>query len=242
MALSPSGKEIAFVIRGEIFVTAIDHDITKRITNTPGQERSVSFSPDGKSLLYAGERNGSWNVYQTSLTRKSEPFFYRSTVLEEKVIVETAKDEFQPRYSPDGKEVAYLENRVVLKVKNLAANAVRLILDSTYNYSYSDGDQWYEWSPDGKWFIISIIDKDRWVDEVGIIDAQGKGPIRNVTQSGYSIINQSGLRMENYSFIPVINPDLEVMVHGAPKAMYMVHSSHKMHLKDLNLTKMNLNY
>ena len=186
MALSPSGKEIAFVIRGEIYVTAVDHEITKRITNTPGQERSVSFSPDGKSLLYAGERNGSWNVYHTSLTRKSEPFFYRSTVLEEKAIVETAKDEFQPRYSPDGKEVAFLENRVVVKVKNLATNAIRLILDSTYNYSYSDGDQWYEWSPDGKWFLISIIDKSRWVDEVGIIDAQGKGPIRNVTQSGYS--------------------------------------------------------
>ncbi|MGA1434482.1 MAG: S41 family peptidase, partial [Candidatus Kapaibacteriota bacterium] len=58
--------------------------------------------------------------------------------------------------------------------------------DSTYNYSYTDGDQWYEWSPDGKWFLLSIIDKDRWVDEVGIIDAQGKGPIRNITQSGYS--------------------------------------------------------
>ena len=186
MALSPSGKEVAFVIRGEIYVTAVDHEVTKRITNTPGQERSVSFSPDGKSLLYAGERNGSWNVYQTSLTRKSEPFFYRSTVLEEKAIIETMKDEFQPRYSPDGKEVAYLENRVVLKVKNLASNAIRLIVDSTYNYSYTDGDQWYEWSPDGKWFLVSIIDKSRWVDEVGIIDAQGKGPIRNVTQSGYS--------------------------------------------------------
>ncbi len=186
MALSPSGKEIAFIIRGEIFVTSVDHEVTKRITNTPGQERSISFSPDGKSLLYAGERNGSWNVYQTSLTRKAEPFFYRSTVLEEKAIIETEKDEFQPRYSPDGKEVAFLENRVTLKVKNLASDNVRLILDSTYNYSYSDGDQWYEWSPDGKWLLVSIIDKDRWVDEVGIIDAQGKGPIQNITQSGYS--------------------------------------------------------
>jgi Tol biopolymer transport system component/C-terminal processing protease CtpA/Prc len=186
MALSPSGKEIAFIIRGEIFVTSVDHEVTKRITNTPGQERSISFSPDGKSLLYAGERNGSWNVYQTSLTRKAEPFFYRSTVLEEKAIIETTKDEFQPRYSPDGKEVAFLENRVTLKVKNLASDNVRLILDSTYNYSYSDGDQWYEWSPDGKWLLVSIIDKDRWVDEVGIIDAQGKGPIQNITQSGYS--------------------------------------------------------
>ncbi|MFM8840966.1 MAG: peptidase S41, partial [bacterium] len=186
MSLSPSGKEIAFVIRGEIYVTSVDYEVTKRITNTPGQERSVSFSPDGKSLLYAGERNGSWNIYQSSLTRKSEPFFYKSTVLEEKAIVETAKDEFQPRYSPDGKEIAYLENRVVLKVKNIPFGDIRTVLDSTYNYSYSDGDQWYEWSPDGKWFLVSIIDKDRWVDEVGIIDAKGKGPVRNITQSGYS--------------------------------------------------------
>ena len=45
--LSPTGKEIAFINRGEIFVTAVDHDLTKRITDTPEQERSVSFSPDG---------------------------------------------------------------------------------------------------------------------------------------------------------------------------------------------------
>src|ERR1051325_1520311 len=46
--VSPNGKEIAFAARGEIFVSSIEYGATRRITNTPGQERSVSFSPDGK--------------------------------------------------------------------------------------------------------------------------------------------------------------------------------------------------
>src|SRR6185503_5629868 len=48
MAVCPDGKEIAFVYRGEIFVTAVDGNVTKRITNTPYQERMIPFSPDGR--------------------------------------------------------------------------------------------------------------------------------------------------------------------------------------------------
>src|SRR6059058_4615831 len=40
-ALSPNGKEIAFVVRGEVFVTSVEGGYTKRITNTPQQERTV---------------------------------------------------------------------------------------------------------------------------------------------------------------------------------------------------------
>ena len=53
--LSPNGKEFAFVFRGEVFVSNMDGKMVKRITNTPYQERSVSFSPDGRSLVYAAE-------------------------------------------------------------------------------------------------------------------------------------------------------------------------------------------
>ena len=138
MSLSPSGKEIAFIVRGEVFVTSVDYEITKRITNTAEQERSVSFSPDGRSVIYAGERDGSWNIYKTSLIRKEEPFFFKSTVLQEEAMISSAKEEFQPKFSPSGDEIAYLEDRVVLKVYNIASKKTRLIVDSTYNYSYSD--------------------------------------------------------------------------------------------------------
>jgi len=44
VAVSPNGKEIAFIFRGEVFVTSVKEGTTKRITNTPEQERTLDFS------------------------------------------------------------------------------------------------------------------------------------------------------------------------------------------------------
>ncbi|MGV8040456.1 MAG: S41 family peptidase [Thermoanaerobaculaceae bacterium] len=185
LAPSPDGKEIAFVARGEVFVTSTEHGDTRRITDTPEQERSVSFSPDGKSLLYAGERDGSWNVYRTDRTDPAEPAFFNATALKESVVIATPAEEFQPAFSPDGKEVAYLEERTTLKVINLASGKTRTVLPGELNYSYADGDQWYEWSPDGRSFAVQFLSPGRWSTEVGIVPSSGEGTLVNVSQSGY---------------------------------------------------------
>jgi len=186
MALSPNGKEIAFIVRGEVFVTSVEGGITKRITNTPSQERSVSFSPDGRTLVYAAERKGSWDVFKTTIARASEPYFYASTVLNEEPVVATAAEEFQPAFSPDGKEIAYLEERTTLKVYNLTSKTSRLIMAGDKNYSYSDGDQHYEWSPDSKWFLVNFNQENHWIGEVGLVSAAGNSSVMNLTQSGYA--------------------------------------------------------
>ena len=185
-SLSPNGKEFAFGFRGEIFVSSIDGKIVKRITNTPEHERSVSFSPDGRSLVYAAEKNNNWNVYTVSINRKQEPYFFTSTVLKEEPVIATAAEEFQPAFSPDGKEVAYLENRNTLKVVNLASKQSRTVMPADRNYSYADGDQYYTWSPDSKWLLVQFGPKERmFTPEVGLVSADGSGEVRNLTQSGY---------------------------------------------------------
>jgi Tol biopolymer transport system component/C-terminal processing protease CtpA/Prc len=184
--LSPNGKEFAYVFRGEIFVTSMEGGITKRITNTPWQERSVRFSPDGRSLVYAAERENNWNVYVVSIARKSEPYFYVSTVLREEPVVATAAEEYQPVFSPDGKSVAYLENRVTLKVISLATKETRTIMPGSMNYSYADGDQAFEWSPDSKWLLVQFGYPERiFAPQIGLVSADGKGEIHNLTMSGY---------------------------------------------------------
>jgi hypothetical protein len=82
--------------------------------------------------------------------------------------------------------VAYLEEREAIKVINLETKKTRLILDAKYNYSYSDGDQWYEWSPDGKWFIANYSPHSVFLNDVALIDAKGGSEPINLTNSGYS--------------------------------------------------------
>lgn len=183
--VSPDGDEIAFVARGEIFVTSVEHSDTRRITDTPEQERSVSFSPDGRSLLYASERDGSWNLYRTDLTDDGEPDFFNATALEEKPVLVGPAETFQPRFSPDGSEVAFLQERTELRVLDLESGDVRTVLPGDVNYSYADGDQWYAWSPAGDRFLVNFLSPTRWSEEVGLISADGSGEISNLTRSGY---------------------------------------------------------
>ncbi len=185
IALSPNGAELALIVRGDIFVTSVKHKATRQITATPEQERSVSFSPDGRSLLYASERGGSWNLYRSTLAREDEKRFFLASQIDEETVLATPVEAFQPVYSPDGKDVAYLEERNTLRVINLESRQSRTLLDGQHTYSYRDGDQDFAWSPDGAWLAVKYYDQNRWSGEVGLVPAGGHGQVRNLTHSGY---------------------------------------------------------
>lgn len=80
------------------------------------------------------------------------------------------------KFLPDGKEVAYPKNRTALKVVNLASKQSRTNNNrQDKNYSYADGDQYYTWSPDGKWFLVQFGLPERVMSpEVGLVAADGK--------------------------------------------------------------------
>lgn len=187
ISASPNGKEVAFVFRGEIFVTSVEGGITKRITNTAQQERMLAFGKDGRSLYYSAERNGSWDIMKTSISRKDEPYFYAATLLNEEPVIATEKEEFQPMLSPDGKEIAYLEERNTLKVFNLEKKVSRTLIAAGQNFSYRDGDQEYNWSPDGKW-IAARSNKGRYgASEIMLYKADGTDSNGfDLTQSGFA--------------------------------------------------------
>ena len=124
VAATPNGKEVAFVVRGDVFVTTVDYKTTRRITDTPEQERNVDVSPDGRSIVYSAERNGVWGIYMTSIVREEDKYFTYAAELKEEPLVVTDKASFQPKFSPDGKEVAFLEDRTTLRVINLKSKKV----------------------------------------------------------------------------------------------------------------------
>ena len=177
-------------MRGDVYVTSIDYKTTKQITNTPDQERDISFAPDGRTLVYSSERNGLWQLYTSTIVRKEEKQFTYATELKEERLTKSNVASFQPQYSPDGKEIAFLENRTAIRVINLKSKAVRTVMDAKYQYSYADGDQWFQWSPDSKWILSDFIGIGGWNNkDVVLLKADGKGEMVNLTESGYSDTN-----------------------------------------------------
>ncbi len=183
-AVAPSGKEVAFVFRGDVFVASVEGGVTKRITNTPAAETGVNFSPDGKALVYGSERDGRWAIYEARRTRDAEPYFYASTVIRETPLVANTHQNYQPRYSPDGKELAYIQDLNTLRVLNLASKAERTLLDEQSIFSNNPNHQ-FAWSPDGKWMLFDLSVPGIAPGEVGLVPTDGKGKVVNLTESGF---------------------------------------------------------
>jgi tricorn protease len=183
MEVSPDGKEIAFIARGEVFVTSVEESFTKRITNTPEAERFVTWGPDGKSVVYSSERNGKWSIYKSEKVRKEEPFFFASTLIKETAVLENGKDNYLAKYAPDGKTLAFVEDRRTLKVKDVKTGEEVTLMTPKDLFHMSDGDQYFTWSPDSKWLLmdwgLSLNNS-----EILLLAADGSKKI-NLNESGY---------------------------------------------------------
>lgn len=164
LAIAPSGKELAFVSRGRIFTGSMDGKSWKPFAYKGYQANGISYSPDGKQLLFAGFENGKWRIAE----------------------IASEYDCYQPLYSPDGKEIAFVENRTTLKIFNIASGKFRTILGPDQLTSRREHDQYFEWSPDGKWLLVKFNEQGAGNDEAGMISTSGEGKLINLTQSGYS--------------------------------------------------------
>jgi hypothetical protein len=84
----------------------------------------------------------------------------------------------------DGKQVAYLQDRAALHVLDIASGKTREVMSAEHSYSYEDGDQWFDWAPDGRacWCSswTATAGAPRWA-----VPADGSGKLLNLTHSGY---------------------------------------------------------
>src|SRR5436305_1000847 len=62
-ALSPDGKQLAFVYRGDIWITTDKGGRATPLTQHVETDAFPLFSPDGKWIAFASKRNGNWDIF-----------------------------------------------------------------------------------------------------------------------------------------------------------------------------------
>ena len=183
--VSRDGKQIAFTNRGEVFVTSVEFPSTKQITFTPQGESDITWGKDNRELYYTSERDGHYNIYRANIVRKEDPNFSNATLIEETAVFPSdGIDRTVPSLSPDGKKLAYIEDRNKLMVMDLATKKVTQLTDGRTQASRTKGFK-ANWSPDSKWIAINYCEPahEPYTDIALIEVATGK--LTKVTETGY---------------------------------------------------------
>lgn len=183
--VSPDGKQLAYVNRGELFVTSVEHPSVKQITRTPEGESCVSWGKDSRELYYVSERDGHYDIYRASIARPDDPDFSNATIVsEERVFADDGVDRTYPRLSPDGKKLAYVADRNRLMVMDLATKKSRQLTDGTTNPSRTKGFT-AQWSPDSRMLLIENTRATHQpYSDISVVDAT-TGEIHDITRTGY---------------------------------------------------------
>ncbi len=185
-AVSPDGKQLAFINRGEVFVTAVDHPSVKQISNTPEGECDLIWGANDREIIYVSERDGKYNIYKATIAREDDPNFSNATLVnEERMFPNDGVERTCPNLSPDGKQLAFIEDRNKLMVMDLATKKVRRLTDGSTHYHRNHGFD-VQWSPDNKWLALEYNNPahDAYPDIAIINVADGK--MYQITESGYA--------------------------------------------------------
>ncbi len=101
MEVSPDGKAALLVTHGEVFFQPLGtagRDDAQRLTHTSAREQDAALTPDGKSVLFASDREGDQNLYLEDIKTKTTRLFYKTP----------GRADNAPKVSPNGKWAAFL--------------------------------------------------------------------------------------------------------------------------------------
>jgi len=140
--ISPDGKRAVFGARGEVFTVPAKHGNTRNLTNTSGaDERSPTWSPDGKWIAYISDKTGEDELYliaadgagdDTRLT--FDGYCYR----------------YAPIWSPDSKKLAFSDKNTMLFYIDIDDKKV-VEIDDDPKSEMRD----FCWSQDSRWIAYS---------------------------------------------------------------------------------------
>jgi serine/threonine-protein kinase len=140
----------------DLLVLLPDGQVTS-VRVTPANETEGQFSTDGTRLAYSSDESGRYEVYV-----QSYPSGANRTLV-------SSGGGFQPRWSRDGRELFYVTGNAIMGVDVRADGSVgaprRLVDRADYFIRF----QSYDVSPDGKRFLVNVLDEQAVAAPVNVV-------------------------------------------------------------------------
>lgn len=179
-AISPNGKLIAFVVRGEIFIKEADKEKARSINVSDHAFRDVQPEwLNDSALLFSSDRNdGNFDIYLVQSADTTQRNLFKTFKHKLTRLTNTKEDESEMVVSGDGKKIAYVRGRGTLVVSDITSDG-KLSNEKILKDGWSNPSA-MAWSPDNKWLAYSVNDL-YFNEEVFIQAADNASPAVNVS-------------------------------------------------------------
>jgi tricorn protease len=168
-SLSPDGKKVAFTARGEIFAaSASDGGDAFRVTNNVANDSDAAWSPDSRKIVYVSNRGGIDHIFSYDFGTNTESQISNGSV-----------SDFSPRFSPDGKMIAFLRGNTEVRVFDIEKKQEKLLTTALFGKPPFNDERPFVWSPDShRIAFFSTVEKQ--FNNVHIVDI-GNGEVKQVS-------------------------------------------------------------
>ena len=152
-AISPDGNQIAFTSNRfgnrDVYVLNLATNTLTQMTNSIAYEGSICWSIDGNYIAYDVYQNGFYDLIIQSVTDRSEAPIQ---------LTDGTSNNFQPAWSPDGSQLAFVTDRSgrneiwLARLQNPEDRFIKIIGSTDADYSHP------VWSADGS---MLAVDRDQ---------------------------------------------------------------------------------
>lgn len=168
--VSPDGKKLAFVSRGELFVSDVDGKFVRQIHSMGERIFEVKWLSDNQTLIYNQTYNGYPNWYSASADGQGTP----------RQLTSETRSNRDLTFSPDRKHGVYLSGRDEVRVMDLSSLKSRTVVkDEIWAFQNSSPS----FSPDGAYVLFTAV---RNFEQDIFVHHLGSGKTINLTNTGVS--------------------------------------------------------
>jgi Tol biopolymer transport system component len=152
---SPDGTKLVFTSdrtgNDELWLLDTVSGSERRLTDDAASDSTASWSPDGRELLFVSDRDGATRLWILDVESGA------SRPLSRESVRGTSHLYYLPRWSPDGKAIAYRSRDGALSVMDPATSESKVILEDA---------EFFDWYLDGRRLVYARRRDDRAMEMV----------------------------------------------------------------------------